>query len=432
MPENKKEKILENLKITLFVLCFGFSILLIVTTVIMNIIASTQYHFNNLDKIKNALYENSPLFEFNIGQKPPSSEFVFYKEFYKWQGTTKRKGSARNRRTVQDIQPVQINIIYQNKFYYKNINKTYFDYLNDSVKQKEDCKENYKKCGILDSKNNILCLPIDEECPLNDFILSQEELPDLIPEYSEIKVTESLTDSIKYIYYTNNKTNNKIITHFELSGNNPCIIPDEHNWIAVYSREKEKTCNCKTYINGTLYDQNYREVGNKILMKTLYYDNSIPIYKNFNNEMVNLYVRNYYYIDKQCMEKFVSDFDDLENYYISKFLTFRICQYIQLVTFFIYLYCFWKHDCISDYDERKKRCDLIITEILSLYWVIINIIILIFISRKEKNFLCGEYSINTKINNIFDNEFSFTVIKVFDIINLVLSIFIAIGNLFIY
>ena len=103
-----------------------------------------------------------------------------------------------------------------------------------------------------------------------------------------------------------------------------------------------------------------------------------------------------------------------------------------MVTFFIYLYCFWKHDCISDYDERKKRCDLIITEILSLYWVIINIIILIFISRKEKNFLCGEYSINTKINNIFDNEFSFTVIKVFDIINLVLSIFIAIGNLFIY
>ena len=67
------------------------------------------------------------------------------------------------------------------------------------------------------------------------------------------------------------------------------------------------------------------------------------------------------------MEKFVSDFDDLENYYISKFLTFRICQYIQLATFFIYLYCFWKHDCISDYDERKKRFDLIITEILSLY-----------------------------------------------------------------
>ena len=108
---------------------------------------------------------------------------------------------------------------------------------------------------------------IDEECPLNDIIISDNELPGLLPQYSYIKTIESLTDSIKYI--SNNKTNNSIISNLELSGNRPCIAGNEHNWISVNEYENEKMCNCETEINGILYDPLYKEVGNKILIHKL-------------------------------------------------------------------------------------------------------------------------------------------------------------------
>ena len=81
----------------------------------------------------------------------------------------------------------------------------------------ENCQHGYKKCGILDSNNNILCLPMNEECPLNDFKISDIPLPDLLPEYNHIELTESITGIKQYIYFTNYKIDNIIITKFELS-----------------------------------------------------------------------------------------------------------------------------------------------------------------------------------------------------------------------
>lgn len=163
-------------------------------------------------------------------------------------------------------------------------------------------------------------------------------MSELIPEYSFIKVVETLTDAVRYIYFTNKKTDNKILTHFELSTNNPCILPDEHNWISRNAKEIEKSCNCKSYINGLLYDPEFREVGNNILMKSLYYDNSISVFSDYNNnEMVNLYARNYYYLNKTCSEKFLYDFEQLEKYYYSRILILRILQYILFGFFVLYM-----------------------------------------------------------------------------------------------
>ena len=44
---------------------------------------------------------------------------------------------------------------------------TYSDYLKNSVNKNENCKEGFKQCGILDSFNNKLCLPIKKKCPIN-------------------------------------------------------------------------------------------------------------------------------------------------------------------------------------------------------------------------------------------------------------------------
>ena len=71
------------------------------------------------------------------------------------------------------------------------------------------------------------------------------QLPQLQPEYNVIEVIESLTDSVKYIYYTNNKTDNQIIIHFELSVDKPCIIPVEHNGYLKCQRKHKKPAHIK-------------------------------------------------------------------------------------------------------------------------------------------------------------------------------------------
>ena len=38
----------------------------------------------------------------------------------------------------------------------------------------KECEENYKKCGILDTYGNIMCIPNEDECPINEIIIDEE------------------------------------------------------------------------------------------------------------------------------------------------------------------------------------------------------------------------------------------------------------------
>ena len=53
----------------------------------------------------------------------------------------------------------------------------------------------------MDDKGNYLCIPEGEECPINDIIFSEIELPNLLEE----NYTYIYLDNI-YVYYTNNIT----------------------------------------------------------------------------------------------------------------------------------------------------------------------------------------------------------------------------------
>ena len=57
------------------------------------------------------------------------------------QDTKVRVKSGRSTRVKTKIKPIQISTIYQNKFFYKKTNKSYFDYLINSIKGDESCKK---------------------------------------------------------------------------------------------------------------------------------------------------------------------------------------------------------------------------------------------------------------------------------------------------
>ena len=79
--------------------------------------------------------------------------------------------------------------------------------------QNERCPYGYRKCGIINENMDILCLNennFDFKCPINDIIVSTN---DIIPEgnYKRFKMGD------KVIFYTNDKTDNYIITDFYIT-----------------------------------------------------------------------------------------------------------------------------------------------------------------------------------------------------------------------
>ena len=74
------------------------------------------------------------------------------------------------------------------------------------------CETGYKPCGILDTMNNILCLPKAYNCPLNDMIISNNNDSSLLDNgYNEINLNNSLS-----IYLNTNENIERpiIITNF--------------------------------------------------------------------------------------------------------------------------------------------------------------------------------------------------------------------------
>ena len=92
------------------------------------------------------------------------------------------------------------------------------------------CEVNYKKCGILDTYGNIMCIPIDDECPINEMIVDSFSKKDqyLLNEYNCAQLT-NLSDDYA-LYYTNKKTDNEIIIKYVFSDEAPKFI-NEDNFI---------------------------------------------------------------------------------------------------------------------------------------------------------------------------------------------------------
>ena len=105
------------------------------------------------------------------------------------------------------------------------------------------CEVGYKPCGILDTMNNILCLPKKYNCPLNDIIISRNKNSSLIDNgYDEITLNNS------FLIYLNTKENIErpiIITNF-ISFDKPWN--HEYQQIIEYNPNKLSKLNFKKRI----------------------------------------------------------------------------------------------------------------------------------------------------------------------------------------
>ena len=80
----------------------------------------------------------------------------------------------------------------------------------DIIPNNGNCKSGYKKCGIINDDKDYICLKEEYDCPINSIIIkSNNEPPD--NDYKSYKFGE------KFIFFSNKKINNSLITNFSIT-----------------------------------------------------------------------------------------------------------------------------------------------------------------------------------------------------------------------
>ena len=120
-------------------------------------------------------------------------------------------------------------------------------------------------------------------------------------------------DKASNVYYNNdnyNKSNKKIVGRLILNEGQPCYNSTEKLWRQFSLGEGFKShLKCELEVFGNYSDDRYEERG-EISYKRLYQDNLNTECKNLvlnlltGDEMVHLYKREFFGIDKECDEKY--------------------------------------------------------------------------------------------------------------------------------
>ena len=181
-----------------------------------------------------------------------------------------------------------------------------------------ECNPNSKKCGILDTKDNILCLPEDYECPIN--------MIEVANVYREDNLRLQI-DDYNYIYFKNNNDSD-IINSIIISENKPLnhvwetMIRETYEDISQEEKDKRKIINGKDFKSfDSMHDNTYQELnveGNPLNLYVSHIKADNPI-EGFNRNIYNLkqnlnvYTRKYIgFKNTDELNKFKKKFNDID------------------------------------------------------------------------------------------------------------------------
>ena len=280
---------------------------------------------------------------------------------------------------------------YNNYFLTIFYNHQYIDYIPYIISKDEECKGYKKKCGIFDTTNNILCLPLNEKCPINDIIIGDKKSFDDNKinniKYHEYKLSENFS-----LYYTNEAINNSIIVDLILSENGICAYPinrtNEKNGMFEHYCDKRILGNYK-------YNLNYKKVN----------------YDSKKEEKYDLFVSNYRGVKKKCSntlngKKFIKNIKNIKNKnpFSNNFYFLFIVQFLFALSIIF-----------NRFFERKCKCFLffrVTGNILKIFFFFYNCLIFIILLYfdlfniykigVQKYFNCSDLITNEIIKESFE------------------------------
>jgi hypothetical protein len=320
-----------------------------------------------------------------------------------------------------------------------NSELNYETFIRNSVENNNECDIGFKKCGFLDSNNRIMCIEENNNCPINKIIINNNEKSPTDFNY----VTLSLNNN-KFLHYTNESINSNIIVNFSISSGIPCLNPNEINTkYPQYILDKNfRRYICTDKILNEFNDNSFIKL-DTIKKSLLYQQNNVNdiIDKLYNypyfslEEDINLYVRNYFGIDKLCIEnekKFYSNkLLEIDNFIHKKkfiYVHFRLsyaifCSFI-IINFIMY-FIPNKEDNIYTFFLIVNFCLYLLNTISFLY----NFLVFLYFKEIDFKSLCYNNKIEFEINN---NRKRINRTKNFELINLIYTFFIILVILFLF
>ena len=269
-----------------------------------------------------------------------------YINFHIWEGIKKtiyyREGKKKRSETVI-VGKSEINRKNGHYFCYtKRMTYKELLYNNQIIKKDEKCKDGYKNCGIIDTLEQQLCMPQDDECPLYDVGISEDNKYKNNTDY-----TYAITSRIYYNKNTYNEPNKKIIGKIVLSDGEPCYNINEKLWRSFLLKEVEGShLECELEVFGKKSEDRYKNIGDISYYK-IYKDNIDNEYLtllpewDLKAESLSLYKREFLGIDKECDEKseeFKNGYDKLKKSQESEKLLLLIEPLLIFAGFFTYIF----------------------------------------------------------------------------------------------
>jgi hypothetical protein len=152
---------------------------------------------------------------------------------------------------------------------------------------------------------NLFCVKNGEKCPINkNDIKELNKYFNLIPqdEYESFPIGYSNLNKDGY-------NEEKILSIFKLGEKKPCIYPNEKYWTykVPYGPDNKE---CKTALNGKLYDERFEQISENITKFKLYKENLIPdngISEEDKDINITLYARNLLGFIKESVSDFSVD-----------------------------------------------------------------------------------------------------------------------------
>jgi len=184
--------------------------------------------------------------------------------------------------------------------------KTYFQW--NKVSPGASCPDRYKKCGIIDTLWNTLCINQNENCPINSLeFINTADNTGIVLKVSNDKEEDG-----------------KIYSDFKIEETEPCLNPDEisfeekYNTLLNTNREHNYTCNSyisTDYASAVYSDPNYHMLDDYD-QRSFYEQNGLAVEKfedigilnNLNNRKVKFLGGLYIGWKRECQKKEIFSF----------------------------------------------------------------------------------------------------------------------------
>ena len=416
----------------IFLTCLLF---LIVSGILETILFFKNYHHENIDNIKTN-FEIEAIFDLQVqeycsveyqplkidkwfGTKPGCQVFYRSENIFVWENSYIKSGGCENvffkeddrerKKHIPPVAPIDITK-WRGKQICSKRRTNPLDYLamlENSVKEGEECKEGYKKCGKLDSMNNIACMPKDDMCPINYIKVTDSQEPP-----SECINCKTIQLDLNYLHYGNDNINNSIVTNFKTSDDRSkvCLDQGEYNsQMKRYTLDNIDHYGCENEFNNMLYDERYTYL-DTIPKATVFEDNGILVkierlpkfpVESIREQQTSLFTRSFQGFDKQCLKQNginLEQYEKLEGRVTAnKWLTFVSLLFLIVNIMFIVTLLYKGQYDMSTFEAKI----VLVLKLISLLFIIIPLILFAGVSSIMNE--CGDKYVTAMLSQTAKN-----------------------------